>query len=78
MKMDRPTCETCPFWRAEDEAEGLPGECHRHAPTPVLRDELRMSDQPEWEAFWPETVADQFCGEHPDFPAYARSLGHKG
>lgn len=29
------------------------------------------------DAEWPERFSDDFCGEHPDFPAYLESLKDK-
>jgi hypothetical protein len=72
--MDRPTCETCPFWDGPDEVGT--GICRRHAPTPAKRStEQDKSEQDKSERFpvWPRTVEDEWCGEHPDFPAWIAS-----
>jgi hypothetical protein len=67
--MDRPTCETCPFWDGPDEV-GL-GICRKHAPTPsTTRTEPEKSFR---FPVWPLTVEDEWCGEHPDFPAWIAS-----
>jgi hypothetical protein len=62
--MDRPTCETCPYWR---EVEGQQeGECRRHTPTIGERiDGIESMVNAEW----PYTDYFDWCGEHPDFPA---------
>ena len=86
--MDRPTCKTCPFW--DTWADGTPptaeeledidfGECRRNAPsTYQLKHgsdffDRKHNTSPEW----PETHCLEWCGEHPDFPEYIKSLGHK-
>lgn len=73
--MERPTCGTCPYWRMFKEAiigQGREGECHVNPPTfttqPMMEE---MTDEP-FEGFWPEIRSTEFCGEHPDFPAYIK------
>lgn len=74
---DRPTCITCPFWSealAPGESAGPPdrsprervGECRRHAPRSAMErgvEEQGYADFPTW----PQTMGDEWCGEHPDF-----------
>ncbi len=65
--MDRPTCETCPFW--ED------GNCRRYPPHIYEKGCLEDKEGnflPVY--FYPETEGDEWCGEHPDFPEYLQSL----
>ncbi len=60
--MNRPTCETCPFWAKphSDEASSAIGQCRRSAPRPA-------------ECFdWAKTYSTDWCGEHPDFPEWRR------
>lgn len=69
---DRPTCETCRFWRRLDGEEVLDGqgECRRHAPSPTL--EIRDDG---YGALWPETWDEDWCGEHePATPAVPSSV----
>jgi hypothetical protein len=63
--MERPTCGTCPYWTDED---GEVGACRRYAPRPKV-DNLEISDVGE-DAVFAFMNHDQWCGEHPDFPAY--------
>jgi len=67
--MERPTCETCPYWRdlrnPKNELDES-GECRRYPPTPNKQVSL-----------WPLTYDLHWCGEHPDFPAYIASLKSK-
>ena len=67
--MDRPNCGTCPYFLCDDDSES--GECHKNAPTPFIYDD-RDSD-PIYQR-WPYMLEGEFCGEHPDFPAYIESL----
>ncbi len=49
--MSGPTCETCPFWVADDSEETKHGYCRHSSPT---RDG------------WPLTYYRDWCGDHPD------------
>ena len=62
--MHRPTCETCVFFEHFPDAKQ---ECHRRPPliTPAPEDSNDV-----WWTGWPEVELDDWCGEHPDFPAY--------
>jgi hypothetical protein len=69
-------CKTCPYWDESSEDENR-GWCFRHAPKPLTHPD-ESGDNP-WpfvsaNAFFPQTESDDFCGEHPDFPAYIASL----
>jgi hypothetical protein len=63
--MERPTCNTCPYFDKIPESDE--GQCRRRAPAP------QVSDQ-DFAPFWPKTDFEDWCGEHPDFPAYIASL----
>lgn len=67
--MERPTCGTCPYF---DEYEHS-SYCRRHPPATLYigDDDERM---PCFSTTWPAVVANNFCGEHPEFPAYIASL----
>lgn len=67
--MTKPTCATCPFWA---EMTMPQGECRRH--TPSLVDPLHDEDDLDFSGYWPETSHDAWCGEHPDFAAYAQAV----
>ena len=65
---ERPTCATCPYW--SDYAGILPadqtdnmGQCRRRAP----------KYEPDTADDWDDTNRDDFCGDHPAFPAYIAS-----
>lgn len=57
----RPTCSTCPYWDSTPVDVGK-GSCHRNAPTPGNS------------SAWRPTGPDEFCGQHPDFPAYIATI----
>ena len=69
--MDRPTCRTCPYWEiylASDPQRG--GVCERRPPVIVPISDIEEG----WKTVWPETGAQEGCGEHPDFPAFIASM----
>jgi hypothetical protein len=70
--MDRPTCGTCPFWNdiSTIEDEDI-GECKRCSPRLATLDSQLNEDEMARQGLWPITEFDEWCGEHPDFPAYA-------
>lgn len=51
---DRPKCKTCVYWEQRGQFVDWEGWCKRHAPQPKFA----------------ETHYTQWCGEHPDFPAW--------
>jgi len=77
--MDRPTCKTCPYWNAPkhheylDEDEPERGDCRKY--NPVFRPDMsaEMGACQPWDGWWPTTSETQFCGEHPNFPAWIAS-----
>jgi hypothetical protein len=79
--MDQPTCATCPFWEPDtNERPPLIGWCHRHAPRFVAEIQARHDAHEGLDdlAFsFPKTLAGDWCGEHPDFPAYLASRAEK-
>jgi len=61
--MNRPTCETCPFWAVAD-PESLYQECVRFPPN----DQERVNFTEGFSGLvgkWPRTHQDEWCGEHP-------------
>lgn len=78
--MERPRCKTCPYWDIYDAPypknthgeDIIDGDCHRRPPPPVAATAIPDTDGYEW--YWPPTSSYDFCGEHPDFPAYITSL----
>ena len=54
MKHKNIACRTCPFFLEGDARNDSLGTCQRNAPAPGLR-------------FWPQTLPDDWCGEHPLF-----------
>jgi len=77
----RPTCETCPYWDRINDYADCPDDtpyavCRRHAPKPRVysvgpNEELDVDCEPRWPQVRP---VDDFCGDHPDFPAYIAAL----
>lgn len=72
--MDRPTCETCPYWSAHEPGVATTGTCRRTSPVPPA-----LQEQADWfnnifAGIWPVTEESDWCGEHPDFPAYVKAL----
>lgn len=70
--MNRPTCETCPFW--DRKGFGLPrdpnqnmGACHFNAPTP------HQGPLFQGAGVWPDTSKDDFCGQHPQFSEWRQA-----
>jgi hypothetical protein len=64
MKPDNVSCKTCVFFQP---VEGLLAECHRRAPTFVTHNIRRVNGDDgkvsEPVAYFPETSADEWCGE---------------
>lgn len=68
--MERPTCGTCPYfnnWGADIDLSD--GECRRNAPKTIQTEE----DKDLWVKF-AIMYRHEWCGEHPEFPAYIKSL----
>jgi hypothetical protein len=90
--MERPTCGTCPFWDWEslpapedpghNRVGGVPqdGMCRRFPGTPIMEEPADVNHEPLIIAHSPTTGCDEWCGEHPSFPAYleARRLDRRG
>lgn len=63
------TCCTCQFWEKfgwQDTVEhSSVGECHRNAPQTIqLCQASSLGGQnAEYDAIWPETLEDEWCGE---------------
>jgi hypothetical protein len=81
--MDRPQCRTCPFWRGDEVVRIKDGrewsDCRRFPavlPTPsyITWDIAVGGSGFVSDGTWPETRNDEWCGEHPDYPAYIREL----
>ena len=63
--MNKPTCDTCPYWLRSDILRWEnTGTCRRHPPS------IPEDPQDPGCVSWPRTNHSDFCGEHPDFPAY--------
>lgn len=59
--MDKPTCGTCPYWDENPAVSVYWAVCRRNPPT-IEGDERRGISL--------ETHRENWCGEHPDFPAW--------
>lgn len=79
--MERPTCKTCPYHNEEtrgmDEGDEPGGWCHRHAPSPPVLDITEVGcdgcNEP-MVYLWPFTLNRDWCGEHPRFKEWIKSL----
>lgn len=65
--MERPTCKTCPYFHAIPREEEF-GFCRRQSPRPQML--LEEIDDEGRIPVWPEVLMAEWCGEHPDFPAW--------
>ncbi len=65
--MERPMCETCPYFVELDDEEVGVGQCRRYPPSVANHADLDADYWTRTESFW-------WCGEHPAFPAYLKSL----
>ena len=84
--MDKPTCETCPYWLCrippnKDDSDGV-GYCRRSPPlvTSATLGRWRPCDESIYgihhdrlTSAWPHCDGADWCGEHPDFPAWIES-----
>jgi len=61
---ERPMCKTCPYWfeGVEYIEESLEGYCQR--PPPIVLDRPVPIGT---HSCWPNSMEDDWCGEHPDF-----------
>lgn len=77
--MNRPMCYSCVYWESylnRDKNSRALGECHRNAPRSMLYviGLVQADKYPPSAVSWPDTLEDEWCGEHPDFPAFVASL----
>lgn len=72
--MNRPTCETCPFW--DKFSDTGRGGCRRRSPQVDAAASERLENGPTSRHFgaqyghWPTTGVAAWCGEHPQFQAW--------
>jgi hypothetical protein len=64
--MDKPTCETCPYWEMLHQL--VVNHCETIATVGMCC--IRSVDDDSF----PERDCDNFCGQHPQFSAYLESL----
>jgi hypothetical protein len=87
--MKRPICGNCPYWNGFTQfMRGRFGEgdfegCRRSPPVLPGSDYLAWDKESggpghAFDGVFPSTRAVDFCGEHPDFPAYIASLKAQG
>ena len=82
--MDRPICDECPYWKKLFD-DPTRGECRKHPPVIVDCVAAAMGADAtanvgdytlkcvDYASCWPFVNFDEFCGEHPDFPAWIES-----
>ncbi len=68
--MTEETCASCCFWRDQNAWWG--GQCRIAAPS--LPDPEKVPSYDKAKATWPQTKADDFCGEHQWRPDLDRRL----
>lgn len=66
----RPTCWDCRFWESGSAVARVDaGVCHRSPPGIIG---VYREGRKESHAFWPRTLANQWCGEHRPQPEATR------
>jgi len=66
---NRPTCQNCPYWTSAPDWRGSDsqlGECRRSAP--------KYHDITDDRRDWAATMPADWCGDHPQMPAYVAGL----
>lgn len=63
-----PTCETCRFWKKDEDNRPMAGHgfCHRFPP--AISFQIRNNDPDDvypW-GYWPSVAQDNWCGEHQE------------
>jgi hypothetical protein len=82
--MERPTCKTCPY-SSEDHDCGIGLVCHFNPPSAPINFDETVNGKVTGRTFtldvttgacghWVHIDDDEWCGHHPDFPAYIASL----
>lgn len=70
----RPMCKTCIYGNEENGVAGI--QCRRHAPTAVVMQQEILTKAGKYtvsDVSWPVMDGDDWCGEHPDMPAWIAS-----
>lgn len=62
----RPTCSTCAYFDTDGGEFRQFGSCRAKSPDVRMWNPLGF--------MWPRVKADDWCGEHPAFPAYIKAL----
>lgn len=60
--MEKPTCETCIYYRERDGGYIQYDQCRRRAPTSIPN----WQKEPPLRGFWPQVMTDDYCGEHKE------------
>jgi hypothetical protein len=85
---ERPTCKTCPYWDEDKRSYGDIGECRRYPPQ-LIPESVSVGQRkaPSGDIYHdvnPDQLfpgvfgRDDWCGEHPDFPAYIAARKAEG
>ena len=56
---DNSKCGNCFYWMPYDGRRD--GQCHRYSPKTIL---IVKNEEHQFLTDWPETIEDDFCGEH--------------
>ena len=72
MASERPTCETCPYWKSDivgsKARKARKGSCFKLLPPEGAKtNHGRVYTE---RRYGPSVAHDDFCGKHPDFPAW--------
>lgn len=77
--MDRPTCQTCPYWQRKHEYDKPTDNGFCNANPPNTRFHVNAyTDDIESDPYWPVTYKLDWCRHHPQTPAYLASLASQG
>jgi len=60
-----PPCSTCPYYWPADST------CHERPPQ-IMTVPVNTSGQSPYQGRWTPVAATDFCGQHPDFAAWAK------
>jgi len=69
--MSNGTCKTCGFWTKQEIEVGDYAYCRKYAPQPIIVPQWEISPAELYEAKWPLTRDDGWCGD------YKRTKGSK-
>lgn len=85
--MDRPSCESCPYFRPDDVSKWFSGQCRFGPPVKVSVSGIGARYYPDGSvaseghsgsvSSWPSVYPNEYCGRHPEFNAWVESEKHQ-